>query len=83
MDREAQKREVARNYDAFQRGLAGYLASHRHQFALLRSGQVHGFYGSPGEANKAGWTQFPDRIYSIQEVTDEPLDPGFPVHASD
>ena len=81
MKHEAQMQEIARNYDAFQRRLSEYLASHRNKYALLKAGQVQGFYDTPGEADREGWSRFDDRIYSIQHVTDEPLNPGFLVHA--
>jgi hypothetical protein len=72
----ALKEEVDRNYDFFQRNLATYLMGHTGQYALLKSAVVVGFFDGPGEAYRAGLAQFPDEIFSLQEVTDQPVDLG-------
>lgn len=82
MDLERQNREVDRNYDAFMRMLSAILDDHRDEYALMRDGEIVGFYTKPGEAHRAGYELFPDQIFSIQEVTDEPLDLGFWSHAA-
>ena len=81
MDRTRQRAEVDRNYDAFVRMLAGILPGHRDQLALMRDGQIVAYYDKPGEAYRSGLEKFPDGIFSIQEVTDEPIDLGFWSHA--
>jgi hypothetical protein len=53
------------------------LAKHRGQFALMRHGEIIGFFDRPGAANVAAHEKYPDGLYSIQEVTDEPIDLGF------
>jgi len=80
MDTARQKREVDRNYDAFVRVLSSIIADHRDQYALMRDGQIVAFFEKPGLANRAGVERFPDDIFSIQEVTDEPIDLGFWSH---
>jgi len=82
MDKAQQEREVDRNYDAFVRLLGSLLPEHRNQFALMRDAQIIGFFNKPGEANRAGVERFPDQIFSIQEVTDEPIDLGFWSHVA-
>ncbi len=82
MDVKRQKQEVDRNYDAFVRQLASILPKHRDQFALMRDGAIIDFFDRPGEANRAGVEMFKDQIYSIQEVTDEPIDLGFWSHVA-
>ena len=82
MDHARQRNEVDRNYDAFVRMLAGLLPEHRDQLALMREGSVVGFYGTPREALEAATEKFPDGIFSIQEVTDEPIDLGFWSHVA-
>ena len=77
MDLARQKLEVDRNYDVFMRVLSSLLPEHRDEYALMRDGKIVGFYKKPGEANRAGVETFPDGIFSIQEVTDEPIDLGF------
>ncbi|MBC7987239.1 MAG: hypothetical protein H7X93_11325 [Sphingomonadaceae bacterium] len=68
--------EVDQNFDYFQRNLTQFLRPHLGRFALLRQRHVVGFFDKPGEANAAGARQFSDGLYSIQQVTDEPVDLG-------
>jgi len=82
MDIERQKQEVDRNYDIFMRQLADLLPEHRDQYALMREGEIVGFFDKPGDANVAGTERFEDGIYSIQAVTDEPIDLGFFSHVA-
>ncbi len=76
MNRERQQREIEHNYDAFQRMLRLHLQDHRDQFALMRERRVVGFFETPDDADLEGAKRFPDRIYSIQQVTDEPVQLG-------
>ncbi len=80
MDVARQKQEVDRNYDAFMRMLSDLIADHRDQLALMRDGNVVGYFNTPREALRAASESFPDGIFSIQEVTDEPIDLGFWSH---
>lgn len=80
MDAARQKREVDRNYDAFMRILGDLLGEHRDQLALMRDGRIVGYYATPREALRAAAEMFPDGVFSIQEVTDEPIDLGFWSH---
>jgi hypothetical protein len=82
MDHARQKLEVDRNYDQFMRMLGSLLAEHRDELALMREGRVVGFYQTPKEALHAATEMFPDGIFSIQEVTDEPIDLGFWSHVA-
>ena len=81
MQHETQRREVDANYDAFQPMLAALLPEHRNQFALMRDRAVVAFFDLPGDAYRTGATRFEDGRFSIQEVTDEPIDLGFFSHA--
>lgn len=82
MDHEAQRAEVDRNYDVFMRMLASLLPDHRNEWALMRDGQIVGLFAKPGKANCAGVKRYPDAIFSIQEITDEPIDLGFWSHVA-
>lgn len=82
MNAQRQKRQVDQNYDAFVRMLGGILDDHRDQLALMRDGKIVGYFDKPGDANRAGVEMFPDQIFSIQEVTDEPIDLGFWSHVA-
>ena len=80
MDAERQRQEVDRNYGAFTRMLGTILADHRDQLALMRDARIVGYYDTPRDALRAATELFPDGIFSIQEVTDEPIDLGFWSH---
>jgi hypothetical protein len=80
MTSERQRLEVDRNYDEFMRLLGTMLPDHRDELALMKDGRVIGFYETPRRALEAASELVPDGIFSIQEVTDEPLDLGFWSH---
>ena len=82
MDQARQKLEVDRNYDAFVRSLAGILGEHRDEYALMRDAEIVGFFAKAGDAYRAGIERYPDGIFSIQEVTDEPIDLVFWSHVA-
>ena len=82
MDEQRQKQQVDQNYDAFVRVLGSILADHRDELALMRDGKIVGYFTTPREALLAATEQFPDDIFSIQEVTDEPIDLGFWSHVA-
>ena len=82
MDEARQKQEVDRNYDAFMRMLGTLLPEHRDKYALMRDGEIIGLFVKPGDANREGVERYPDGIFSIQEVTDEPIDLGFWSHVA-
>ena len=82
MDRDRQAIEVDRNYDFFQRSLAQYLPAHRDEYALIKACELIGFFDSPGEAYRAGLARYEDGVFSIQEVTNEPIDLGFFSHVA-
>ncbi|HEU5066982.1 MAG TPA: hypothetical protein VFT61_02180 [Sphingomicrobium sp.] len=77
-----QRLEVDRNYDAFVRKLGALLSQHRDELALMRDGEIVDFFDTPADAFRAGVERFPDGIFSIQEVTDEPIDLGFWSHVA-
>ena len=81
MGDQARKQEIDANYDYLQRTLALLLPTHEGQYALLKNRQVEGFFDKPGDAYREALTRFPDRLFSIQLVTSEPLDLGFLSHA--
>lgn len=72
----ARKAEIDRNYDFLQRNLGGFLRTNNGQYALLKGAQVVGFYDAVGDAYRAGLALFPDNIFSIQQITDEPVEMG-------
>ena len=80
MDAARQNAEVDRNYEAFEQMLPRILPLYRDQLALMRDRRIVGYFHTPREALRAASELFPDNIFSIQEVTDEPIDLGFWSH---
>ena len=75
--------EIAANFDYFQRTLSEHLRAHAGEFVLLKARRAHGYFPSIGEADREGWTRFPDHLYSIQQVTPEPVELGVYANAGD
>jgi hypothetical protein len=73
--------EVKRNYEAFVKVLPTVIATHRGKFALLHDAKIVEYFDTAADAYRAGQQLFPDRTFSIQEVTDTPVDLGFFSHA--
>jgi hypothetical protein len=80
MDVPRQKQEVDGNYDSFTRLLGAILPEHRDKLALMRDRKIVGYFDTPRQALVSAAGRFPDGIFSVQEVTDEPLDLGFWSH---
>lgn len=69
--------EIERNYAAFKDMLPDLIREHQGQYALLHNQELEGVYPSAGDADRAGYRKFADAPYSIQLVSDEPIDLGF------
>lgn len=73
--------EVDQNYAAFLELANDLIGSNRAgQFALLRHQEIIAFFSTAGEAFRYGKAHFQDRLFSVQEVTDKPLDLGYFSH---
>ena len=82
MNSEAQAVEVDTNYDAFVRMLSSLLPEHRDRWALMRHGEVVQTFDRVGQAFDEGRSRYREDVFSIQEVTDEPIDLGFWSHVA-
>lgn len=76
-------REIEQNYQFFQSFVASLLPEKMGHYALLHGRTLIGVYPRVSEATTAGHDQFADGMFSVQKVTDKPLDLGFLSHASD
>ena len=74
--------EISANYDFFARNLGTFLTEHSGQYVLLRKRHVVAFFDEPGSAYRHGRESFSDGLFSIQEVTEEPVDLGFFSHVA-
>ncbi|MDE8651734.1 hypothetical protein [Novosphingobium album (ex Liu et al. 2023)] len=69
--------EIERNYAAFLDMLERLMLSNNGRYALLHDQVLEGVFDSPGEADRQGFAKFGRGPYSVQLVTDEPVDLGF------
>jgi hypothetical protein len=69
--------EIERNYGAFLDLLADLIPADSGRYALMHDTVLEGVFDSPGQAARAGFAKFGRSPYSIQLVTDEPVDLGF------
>jgi hypothetical protein len=81
MEPSAFDTEVDYNFDAFEQKLGSILPAHRGEFALLNRGNIISYFPDEASALTAGRLKFPDGLFSVQEVTDRPVDLGFFSHA--
>jgi hypothetical protein len=68
---------VEANYQAFEKILPALLPVYAGKFALMRDGQIVELFGTARDAHLAGQKLFEDKPFSIQQVTDVPIDLGF------
>ena len=66
----AAQEEVDKNFDAFMSMLPWLLSTHRDKYALMKGQKVLGFYSTAEDARVAAESFIPDKIYSIQHVTE-------------
>lgn len=73
--------EIEANLKAFLEKLPSIPTSNQGKFALLRHGDIQGFYDSAADAVQTGNALFMDKLFSIQQVTLTPVDLGYYSHA--
>ena len=76
-----QKEQVEQNYRAFEKKLPGLLPAHKGKFALMRDREIIEFFDTAGDAFVAGLKLYEDRLFSVQEVVEIPIDLGYYSHA--
>lgn len=74
--------EIEQNFVAFQGEVASLMPDHEGKFALMRHQKIVEVYGQLVDAVVAGHSNYPDGMFSIQEITTKPLDLGFFSHAN-
>ena len=78
---DPRKHEIERNYRALVALLPSLLAANRGKFALMRDGAIKEFYDTARDAFLAGQQAYADGLFSVQEVTNSPVDLGHFSHA--
>lgn len=78
---DVQQQEVERNYESFKARLPDLLKTDANRFALMRDGAIIACFDTNRDALEAGRALFSDEPFSIQEVTNRPVDLGYFSHA--
>lgn len=78
----AHQYEIEQNYQFFRGFVHSVVGEHRGHYAVLRHRDCVGIYGSLFDAVTESDKKYQDGEFSIQEITDAPLDLGFFSHAS-
>lgn len=69
--------EVDRNLFAFLPQLPNLLRQHQGHFALLRDQKIVSLHEKLSEALEAGSIAYADGLFSIQQVSERPIELGF------
>ncbi len=80
-DTEARQRAVDENYEAFKAMLPELAKSHPGKYALMREREVVEFFDTARDALVYAQKEYPDGLYSIQQVTETIADLGYFSHA--
>jgi hypothetical protein len=83
MNRVAQQAEVEANLIAFEADLPSLLAKSKGKYAAYRQCRLVAVFDSFTEADAYCDSQFDDGLFSIQEITAEPLDTRWFKYGSD
>ncbi len=75
MDKNRDQVEV--NYAAFEKMLPDLVTTHRGKFALMRNGEIIEFYDTIRDAYLTGQKLYEDKLFSVQEIVETPVDLGF------
>jgi hypothetical protein len=75
------QREIDDNLAYFLAEMPRIPSSHRGKFALLRHKNIAGYYDTVTDALGAGNSLYPDKLFSVQQVTDTAVDLGYYSHA--
>ena len=75
------REQVDKNYEAFVAMLPNILPIHQNKYALMKDGEVVGYYSTLEDAYMTANKFYHDQPFSVQKVTDIPVDLGFFSHA--
>lgn len=78
--RSGQYREVERNYAAFQEMLPELMKTMPGKFVVMHDKKIVATLSTFAEANLTGRMLYGDSVYSVQEVTETPVDLGWFSH---
>lgn len=74
--KQQQEKQVDMNYKAFCKELPKILEKYQGKHALMRDSKIVDYFDTFEDAYKSGLNQFSDSLFSIQQVTDVPVNLG-------
>lgn len=78
---EALQQAVDQNFEAFEKLLPELIKTHLGKHALMRDAEVVEVFDSVRDAMIYGQKEYPDDLFSIQQVIDKVIDLGYFSHA--
>ena len=81
--KKSKQEEVDSNFRALEKLFSdGKIPSEKYNtYALMRNGEITGYYDTWNDAEQAGVLAYKDRIFSVQEVTQRAANLGYYSHA--
>ncbi|MBC6413177.1 MAG: hypothetical protein GDA39_10060 [Hyphomonadaceae bacterium] len=70
------RKELKKKFDVIREKMAELLRVHRNEYALMRHGEIIEFYSSWQDAYKTGKKFYDDDLFSVQKISDQPVDLG-------
>lgn len=74
--------EVDANYEVFRKMLPDLMKQHAGKFVVMRHAKTIDFFDTLHDAVTYAARTYPDRVFSVQEVTNQIVDLGWFSHAS-
>jgi hypothetical protein len=81
MNIEQAREQVDKNYEAFLALLPTIIPLYKDKYALMKDGVAVGFYSTLEDVYMTANQFYKDQPFSVQKVTDTPVDLGFFSHA--
>jgi Family of unknown function (DUF5678) len=81
MESQSNREQVDQNYEAFRAMLHNIMPEHANKYALMKDGEVVGYYSTLEDAYTTANRFFNGEAFSVQKVTDIQVDLGFFSHA--
>ena len=73
--------QIRQNYEAFMAQLPRLVLTQRGKFALMHDGEIIEYFDTVRDAYIAGQQLYSDKLFSVQEIRETPVDLGFFSHA--
>ena len=76
VSKEKKIEEIEKNYEFFKSNLSELLETHKNTYALIRQRKILNYFKTIYDAEKFAREKFDDNLYSIQKITNKPIELG-------